>query len=374
MSSMSRANTKVATAAPRRSVLGELLIEQLPLILLCLGSGVIAAYWQHGFLPGADVPFPLAGVQVPIWHLVWMGFWTGYTMAIVGEAAGIFALPYQMSILQFGSISVTPTTQLLTFINPFGALFGFYRSHQYNWDFALWVCAGGALGALIGPFVRLKLLSDAGPFTAAVGVALAVTGVHLCVTGIRGFRVKNAFEQKFADAAKREHDAGRSPSGLPAGVRIETVRKGGGSITISYWGERWTMDTRLLFAVGFGVGIVSSALGVGGGFLLVPIFAAFYGLPIYVLVAASIPYVIALSAISIFTYSVIVPALTGSWTPPEWAWGLFAAAGGVFGAWCAAKTQRFVPQTLLKLMLGTITLAAGLLYFASLFIQLPFKL
>lgn len=359
---------------PARYVMGEFLIEQLPLIALCLGGGVLAAYWQHGFLPGADTAFPLAGVQVPIWHLVWMGFWTGYTMAIVGEAAGIFALPYQMSILQFGAISVTPTTQLLTFINPFGALFGFYRTKQSNWDFALWVCAGGVLGALIGPFVRLTVLSDTGPFTAMVGIALAITGLHLCFAGIRSFRVKNAFELKFAEAAKREREAGRSPSGLPADLRIETVSKGSGSITISYWGESWTMDTRVLFLVGLGVGIISSALGVGGGFLLVPIFAAFYGLPIYVLVAASIPYVIVLSAISIFTYSVIVPSLTGSWAPPEWAWGLFAAAGGVFGAWCAAKTQRFVPQSSLKLMLGAITLAAGLLYFASLFIELPFKL
>ena len=52
-----------------------------------LGLGFAAAYVQHGFLPGADVAFPLAGVRVPIWHLIWMGFWAGYTMAIVGEAA-----------------------------------------------------------------------------------------------------------------------------------------------------------------------------------------------------------------------------------------------------------------------------------------------
>lgn len=352
----------------------EFFLEQMPLVILTFAAGIAAAYWQHGFLPGGNVPFPLAGVSVPIWHLVWMGFWTGYTMAVVGEAAGIFALPYQMSILQFEGVSVTPTTQLLTFLNPFGALLGFHRTRQTNWDFALWVCAGGAVGALIGPFVRLTLLFDPGPFTVAVGLALAVTGIHLCISALRAFRSKNSFEQKFADAARSERDAGRSPSGLPLGARIETLRKGGGALTISYWGETWTMDTRVLFLVGLGVGVISSALGVGGGFLLVPIFAAFYRLPIYILVAASIPYVISLSAISIFTYSVIVPYFSGVWAPPEWAWGLFAASGGILGAWCAAKTQRFVPQSLLKLMLGGITAAAGALYIASGFVELPFKL
>ena len=372
-SQASIANGKAA-AVRTTSVAREFFIEQLPLIVLTFVAGIVAAYWQHGFLPGGEVAFPLAGTRVPIWHLVWMGFWTGYTMAVVGEAAGIFALPYQMSVLQFGTISVTPTTQLLTFLNPFGALLGFHRNKQTNWDFALWVCVGGVVGAVIGPFVRLKLLFEPGPFTVVVGLALAVTGIHLCLAGARGFRIKDSFEKKFEDEAQRERAAGRSPSGLPPDVRIETLKKGGGSLTIAYWGETWTMDTRILFLVGLGVGIISSALGVGGGFLLVPIFAAFYRLPIYILVAASIPYVISLSAISIFTYSVIVPYVTGLWAPPEWAWGLFAASGGIFGAWCAAKTQRFVPQPLLKLMLGAITAAAGALYIVGGFVELPFRM
>jgi hypothetical protein len=365
------------TAAPAPagpSLLREFALEQAPLIAITLVAGVGAAYWQHGFLPGADVAFPLAGVRVPIWHLLWMGFWTGYTMAIVGEAAGIFALPYQISVLQFGNPSVTPTTQLLTLLNPLGALLGFYRTRQTNWDFALWVCLGGMLGAMVGPFVRLTVLSDPKPFTVAVGLALAVTGVHLCVAAVRSFRSRAGFEHRFTSAVRDAVAAGRSPSGLPPGLAIETVDKSGLRLTIAYWGDRWTMSLPVLFLVGLGVGIVSSALGVGGGFLLVPIFATFYRLPIYVLVAASIPYVVSLSAVSLVTYGVIVPWSTGVRLPAEVSWGLFASAGGILGAWCAAKTQRFVPQSRLKLMLGVITAAAGVLYVLSGFVELPFRI
>lgn len=189
-------NTISATEAP--SLFKEFLVEQMPLIIGVLGLGFAAAYLQHGFLPRADVAFPLAGVRVSIWHLIWMGFWAGYTMAIVGET-------------------------------------------------------------------------------------------------------------------------------------------------------------------GAGVGVISAALGVGGGFLLVPIFAAVYGLPMYVLVAATIPFVIVLSAVGLFTYGVILPAVVGTAIAPEWAWGLFAATGGILGSWCAAKTQRFVPEHSLKLMLGGITGIAGIL-------------
>jgi uncharacterized membrane protein YfcA len=363
-----------ARAATSPSVWREFWREQAPLVLATLAAGFVAAYWQHGFLPGGDVAFPLAGVRVPIWHLIWMGFWTGYTMAVVGEAAGIFALPYQISVLQFDSPHVTPTTQLLTLLNPLGALLGFHRTRQTNWDFALWVCAGGVVGALIGPFLRLTVLADARPFTVAVGLALAITGVHLCVAAFRGFRSSEGIEGKFAVAAREARSAGLAPSGLPSGLGIKTVAKGGGQLTIAYWGESWTMRTSILFLVGLGVGVISAALGVGGGFLLVPIFAAFYRLPIYVLVAASIPYVLSLSAVSLFTYGVIAPLFTGLRLPAEVAWGLFAAAGGILGAWCAAKTQRFVPQPLLKLMLGAITGLAGALYILGGFVDLPFRI
>lgn len=362
--------------APSASpVAREFLHQQVPLIAVVLGLGFATAYAQHGFLPGADVAFPLAGVRVPIWHLIWMGFWTGYTMAVVGEAAGIFALPYTMSILQFANPHVTPTTQLLTFLNPLGALFGFRRNRQWNLDLALWVCLGGVVGGLVGPFVRLTLLADTRPFTFAVGLALLFAGGQLCLAAGHGFLGRgDALAASFAAEAERRRAEGEAPSGLPEGMPIETVSRRGGRLTVGFWGQTWTLSQAFLFVTGAGVGVVSAALGVGGGFLLVPIFAAVYGLPMYVLVAATIPYVIVLSGVGLFTYGVILPLVAGAAIQPEWAWGFFAAAGGILGSWCAAKTQRFVPEHLLKLMLGAVTGIAGGLYVIDFFVTLPFRL
>ncbi len=361
-------------APPPPSIARELVREQLPLFLIIMLVGYLAAYWQHGFLPGGDVAFPLAGVRVPIWHLVWAGFWTGYTMAIVGEAAGIFFLPYQMSILQFHTSHITPTTQLVTCLNPLGALIGFIRSRQTNWDFARWVCIGGVAGGLIGPFVRLTLLKDPKPFTFAVGLALAAAGFHLCYGALAASRRKAGIDAKFARAAAAQRDQGKALVGLPPGLRIETLSKRGGRLVIGFWGEQWSFHQAALFTIGFGVSVVASALGVGGGFLLVPLFVALYHVPMYVLVAASIPFVIVLSAVAIFTYTFVLPLFVGTTLYAEFAWGLFASAGGILGSWCAAKTQRFVPQHLLKLMLGGITAVAGSLYVVNVFFPLPFRI
>ncbi|MGH6816313.1 MAG: TSUP family transporter, partial [Hyphomicrobiaceae bacterium] len=316
-----------------RTLRQEFLIEQVPLFAALLVLAYAAAKLQHGFVPGGDIAYPLAGVRVPAWHLVWMGFWTGYTMAVVGEAAGIFALPYQMSILQFNSGPVTPTTQLLTFLNPIGALFGFARNRQSNWLFAAWVCAGGIAGALAGPFVRLTLLADTKPFTLAVGVALAVAGLHLCWAAFRSARQTHGIEGKFKAEVQAAKKHGAAVGGIPQGIPIETIANTGRTIVIGFWGEQWSMSKRGLFLIGAGVGVCASALGVGGGFLLVPIFAAVYALPMYVLVAASIPYAIVLSFVAICTYTFIVPAFTGKVLYAEFAWGLFASAGGCLGSW-----------------------------------------
>jgi hypothetical protein len=130
----------------------------------------------------------------------------------------------------------------------------------------------------------------------------------------------------------------------------------------------------VLLVIGFLVGIVASALGVGGGFLLVPIIVSFFGLPMYVLVAATIPFVIVMSLISLITYSVTLPLLGGATAPPDWSFGLFVASGAILGAWVAAKTQRFIPEKYLKAMLGAVTGVVGMLYLVNYIWPLPFRI
>jgi uncharacterized membrane protein YfcA len=333
----------------------EFLFQQAPFIAATLVLGYLTAHLQHGFVPGAHAAYPLAQVQVPVWHVIWMGAWTGYAMALVGQAAGIFALPYTASVLQFSNAHLSPSTLLLTFLNPIGALLGFRRTGQWNLQFARWLCAGGVVGGLVGPFMRAILLADAGSFRFALGLALAFVGLQLCYKALGGFA---------ADS--------KAPGG--SNLRIETLSNEGGRLTIGYRGGQWTMSQRLLFAVGAVVGVISSALGLGGAFLIVPFLVLFYGVPMYVVPAATIPYAIALSAVGLFTYCIVLPLAGLAAIQPEWAWGFFAATGGIFGSWLAAKTQLFMPEHLLDAMLGTVTGAAGLVYVLSFFIDLPFKL
>lgn len=379
----SSVSSEVAALGPRApskslSVWRELAHDQAPIVLGVLGLAVAASYLQHGFLVGGDRPFPLAGISVPLWHLLWLGFWTGYTMALVGEATGIFSLPYAMSILRFDNVHVSPTNLVITAINPVGALLGFRRAGQWNLDFALWPCLGALLGSQVGPLIRVGYLSDPAPFKALVGLALFWMGLHLVweMTPwyLRKRDAQRLFTERFRARAREMAAAGRLPSGIPEGARIDTLDRSWRRIRIGFLDQEWTLSVPLLLLLGAGVGVVASTLGVGGGFLMTPLLVTLFKLPMYVIVAATIPFVMLQSMIGLFSYMVVVPALTGHYDPPEWAFGLFTAGPAVFGAWLAAKTQRFVAESNLKLIAGMITGLGGVLYLINYFVPLPFRI
>lgn len=347
----------------------ELWREQLPLVAMVLLAAVAVAGALYGFVPGSDPAFPVAGIAVSVPHLIGMGFWTGYVMALVGQASGTLSLSYAASVLQYGGLSLSPTSLLITCLNPVGALLGFWRARQWNLDMALWLCVGAVLGAPLGPLVRVYFLSDPTPFKAAIGVALLITAAQLAIEATPWFLRRAARQRAF----KEKYDRARAGGEGWRSFRIVTVERSLTRVRISYWGEEVVLHTPAMLAIGFFVGISGAALGIGGGFLLVPILAIGYGLPLYVIVAASIPYVIVLSVAGLFAYLYTLPWLTGISAAPDWGFGLFVAAGAILGAWLAAKTQRYIPETYLKPMLAAFTAVIGGLYIANYFSPLPFS-
>lgn len=331
----------------------------LPLTLVIWLAGVAASYLQHGFLIGGPRGVPLAGPEchAGLWHLLLLGFVAGYFMALVGQATGLVSLPYDMSVLGFQTIHVSPTVQLETFINPIGALMGFRRSGQLNGDFALPLCVGAVIGAVAGPFIRVFWLGNPVPFKGAVGVALIFVAAQMLYRLLR--------QPAPAENGKAGDEELADSSQLP--MRIRTVARSWRRLHLEFGGEHCRMWVPGLILVGCGVGVVGTTLGVGGGFLLVPILAEYYRLPMRVIVAGSIPYVLVLSAAGLFSFNVSLPLLTGHHVPTEWAWGFFTGGAAILGSWTATHSQRHIPEGILRGALGVCNAVVGMLYVLALF-------
>jgi uncharacterized membrane protein YfcA len=211
---------------------------------------------------------------------------------------------------------------------------------------------GGGAGSPFGPFLRTHLFHDPVLFKALIGLVLLFLSGHLIVELTPWYLSRTPRQRAFS---------------------IDTVERTRFGFTLSYWGERQTFSIPVMLAIGLGVGICASTLGVGGGFLLVPIMVTFFGLPMHVLVAATIPYVITLSLTGLFSYTVTLPLLTGKTAPPDWGFGLLVASGASLGSWLGSKTQRFIPERYLKSMLAGVTGVVAVLYIVNYFRPLPFK-
>ena len=354
------AGSSHSSAAVRR----EFFTRVLPLTLLVWSAGVVASYVQHGFLIGGARGVPLAGpdCHVALWHLLLLGLGAGYSMALVGGATGLVSLPYNMSVLGFDTIHVSPTVQLETFVNPFGALLGFRRRGQWNVDFALPLCLGAMGGAVVGPFLRVHWLPNPVPFKAAVGVSLLFVSFHML------WRIFQPTRLPPSPASSPVENSG------PTNFGIQTLARGWRHLEIAYGGETRRFFVPGLVALGAAVGVVGTTLGVGGGFLLVPILAGFYGLPMRVIVAASIPFVIVLSAVGLLSFNVTVPLLTGRFVPTEWAWGFFTGGAAILGSWLATHSQRHLPEGLLRGLLGICNGIVGALYVLAYFGWSPVRI
>src|SRR5262249_54797387 len=161
---------------------------------------------------------------------------------------------------------------------------GFRRGGQWNLDLAAAVCAGGFIGGLLGPFFRATVLANPNAFRATLGVALALFGLQLCYRALQDYgRFGRMVGLRFLQSI------GEIPEGSTSKkFVIQTTFRSFSRIRIRFGSEERDLANGSLFLAGLAIGIFSSALGVGGGFLLVPIFATVWRLPIYIMVAATI--------------------------------------------------------------------------------------
>ncbi|MET7827095.1 sulfite exporter TauE/SafE family protein [Streptomyces sp. NPDC005386] len=252
------------------------------------------------------------------WSTGLLGFAAGLlisvTTAPVGVSGAVFLLPIQVSVLGVPSPAVTPTNLLYNVVAGPGALVRHWRAGHLGGPLSRRLIAGTVPGVVIGAVIRVFAVPGPHVFRLLVAALLLPLGLWLWL---------------------------RTLCPTPPSVLDQPSPH---------------TTTSLALAVGVAGGIY----GIGGGSLLGPILVG-RGIPVATVAPAALASTFVTSVVGAATYALLSLAATGD-VAPDWLLGLSCGTGGLLGGYLGARLQPYLPETALRLLLGTLATGIGALY------------
>ncbi len=318
--------------------------------------------------------FETAGVEVAPWIPPLVAMVVSFFTSMGGVSGAFLLLPFQMSVLNFTSPSVSATNFVFNIVAIPSGVYRFIKEGRMAWPLTWVVIIGTLPGVFIGYYLRVLYLPDPRTFKLFVGCVLLYIGARLLyeMTGKAktGKSKMKELEDKFRERTKQIKDQQKSrvASGLPPEAVVKTVSASLTRIEYEFWGERFSYSTIAMFILAFFVGVIGGTYGIGGGAIIAPFCVAVFHLPVYTIAGAALMGTLITSVAGVVFYSVI-PAKAGMATSPDWLLGFLFGAGGFIGIYFGARFQKFVPQRAIKLMLGTIIVFLAIKYISQYFMK-----
>jgi hypothetical protein len=321
--------------------------------------------------------FQTAGIEVAPWIPPLVAFVVSIFTSMGGISGAFLLLPFQVSILQFTSPSVSATNFVYNIVAIPSGVYRFIKDGRMAWPLTWIVIAGTLPGVFLGYFIRIIYLPDARAFKLFVGcVLLYIGGRLLYEMTSRSQKSKNemrTLEEKFNQHVRelKKTEKAKLSSGLPSDAVIKTVSFSLIRVEYEFWGQRFSFHTIGMFLLAFVVGIIGGTYGIGGGAIIAPFCVAVFNLPIYTVAGAALLGTFLTSIAGVFFYSV-VPSAGDFSTRPDWLLGFLFGIGGFAGMYCGARLQKFVPQKFIKLLLGLIIVFLSSTYIVQFFLARDF--
>jgi uncharacterized protein len=318
--------------------------------------------------------FETAGIEVSPWIPPLVALVVSFFTSMGGVSGAFLLLPFQMSVLNFTSPSVSATNFVFNIVAIPSGVYRYLKEGRMAWPLTWVVIIGTLPGVFIGYYLRVLYLPDPRTFKLFVGCVLLYIGARLLyeMTGKAktGKSRMKELEDKFRERTKQIKDQQKSrvASGLPPEAVVKTVSVSFTRIEYEFWGERFSYSTIAMFFLAFAVGIIGGTYGIGGGAIIAPFCVAVFHLPVYTIAGAALMGTLITSVAGVVFYS-IIPAKAGMLTSPDWLLGFLFGAGGFVGIYLGARFQKFVPQRLIKLMLGVIIVSLAAKYIIQFFVR-----
>lgn len=282
-----------------------------------------------------DIYLPIAGQSVNALLIILLGGLVGVLSGMFGVGGGFLTTPLLMFYGIPPTVAVASATTQITGASVSG-VFAHMRRGGVDLKMGAVMTVGGAIGSLAGA-ILFKLLQKTGQIDLVIGFLYVIL-----LGSIGGLMLKDALVAlgwvKVKKPAERPRH-NRWIASLPGRWR--------------FYDSGLYLSPIAPMLLGFGTGILTVLLGVGGGFVLVPAMIYVLGMAPRVVIGTSLVMVLAVSAVTTMVHSMTTHAV-------DIVLAGLLLLGGVVGAQYGATLATRMKPDLLRLMLAVIILAVAL--------------
>ena len=283
-----------------------------------------------------QIYLPIADLPVNIFVVFAMGLAVGFISGMFGIGGGFLMTPLLIFIGVSPAVSVATVSSHIA-ASSFSGAIAYWRRRALDLSLAAMLLAGGIVGTAAGValFTYLRALGQLDlTISLSYVILLGSVGGLMVTEGVRAII--------------------RARSGKP----VELRRPGshtwfhGLPLKMRFKQSRIYVSTIPVCTIGFLMGFIGAIMGIGGGFLLVPMLIYFLRVPTNVVIGTSM----VLTLITMATATVL-HSVTNHLVDATLA--LILMVGGVMGAQFGARAGQRMRGERLRLLLGILVLAVG---------------
>lgn len=280
--------------------------------------------------------------------LLLIGIIAGGYGTIIGAGGGFIFVPALLLIFKMEPALAAGTSLVTVLINSLSGIIGYAKQKRILYKTGLIIAIGAFPGSILG--VWLLHIYSSSYFI--IGLAILLIGL-----GIFLFFKNTVFWKKKQHLVVRERESLiNAVSEVASSVEVKITKESTTFIPIKEK-RKLKVVPRWLIPIGFLMGVLSSYLGIGGGWLLVPVLIYLFNIPTHNTTATSI--------FSLTLYSsvgVISQILLGN---IDWPTVIFGGVGVVIGAQLGVYLSRRIPGKIIIQMLSILLIVIGFRMFFS---------
>ncbi len=293
-----------------------------------------------------QIYLPIAELPVNIFLVLGMGLAVGFISGMFGIGGGFLMTPLLIFIGIPSAVAVASVTGHIAASSASGAI-SYWRRKAIDMPLALMLLGGGILGTAGGVWL-FTLLRSLDQLDITIGLSyvalLSIVGGLMINESVRAI----VRQQKGRPAIPRRGGAHTWVHGLPLKFRFKRSKMYVSLIPV--WG------------IGLIIGFVGAIMGIGGGFILVPMLIYFLRVPTATVIGTSMVLTLITMASATVMHAVTNPLVDA-------VLALILMVGGVIGAQFGARAGQNMRGERLRLLLGVLVFAVGLRFAFQLVLQ-----